>query len=86
MTSAVEIFSEPHSTNEQLDNLHLTPEQLKIAILKGQAARNNATPNHPANAGGTMAFFEVVRGLRDELIPKGWKAENTRNLSMTVFP
>ena len=86
MAIPVQVYSDPESVDNQLAKLGLTSEQIKQAILQGQAARNNSTPHHPANAGGTMAFFEVVRSLRDMLIPKGWKAQSVRNLSMTVNP
>ena len=86
MAIPLQIYSDPDSVDDQLAKLGLTSEQIKQAVLQGQAARNNSTPHHPANAGGTMAFFEVVRSLRDMLIPKGWIAQSVQNLSMTVNP
>jgi hypothetical protein len=80
-----EVF-QGNTIETKLTALGLPSEVLINAIAQGQASRNNATANHPANAGGTMAFFEVVRALRDNLLPLGWKKENIRNLSMTVNP
>ncbi len=74
------------SAEAKLLALNLSHQILINSIAQGQAARNSATSNHPATAGGTMAFFEVVRALRDHLLPAGWKIENVRNLSMTVNP
>ena len=85
MKGATTVFL-PESAEAKLLALNLSHQILINSIAQGQAARNSATSNHPANAGGTMAFFEVVRALRDHLLPAGWKIENVRNLSMTVNP
>jgi len=86
MDIALNIFSSEESVEERLQQLGLSHEHLKYAVAQGQSARNTSTPNHPTNAGGTMAFLEAVKGLRDSLLPEGWVIQNVRNLSMTVNP
>ncbi len=86
MNTAPSIFSNEKSVEERLQQLGLSQEHLKFAVAQGQAARNSSTPNHPANAGGTMAFLETVKALRDSLLPEGWAIQNVRNLSMTINP
>ena len=86
MVFPIQIYSDSESVASQLAKLGLTTDQIVQAVLQGQAARNNSTLHHPSNAGGTMAFFEVVRSLRDILVPKGWVALSICNLSMVVNP
>ena len=84
MNFPMQVHSDHSSVEQELSSLGLRSEILQIAISEGQASRNNATSHHPANAGGTFAFLEVVRSLRDQLTPLGWKKKNVQNLSMTV--
>lgn len=84
MNLPIPVHSNDDDVESQLTSLGLTKEILQIAVSEGQASRNTATSHHPANAGGTFAFLEVVRSLRDQLTPQGWKKKNVKNLSLTV--
>lgn len=64
--NAVEVIS-------ALDELGLTSEKVENFVRAGQSARVMATDNHPANAGGTLAYFEVVKSARDYLLSQGWE-------------
>ena len=84
MSLPIQIYTDHDAVQEQLASLGMTSEILKTAVSEGQAARNTATLHHPANAGGTFAFLEVVRSLRDQLVPIGWEKKDVHNLSMTI--
>jgi len=86
MNTAQKITTDQVSAEEVLHGLGLDIPLLTEAILKGQAKRNEATPNHPANTGGTYFYHETVRAVRDRLVPMGWKRERVGNLELTLSP
>ncbi|MDI3325595.1 hypothetical protein QKW35_14545 [Pontibacterium granulatum] len=80
------ICKSPEAADEALEALGLDREVLEQSVWRGQAKRNEATPHHPANAGGQFAYLEAVRSVRDGLKPREWKAKNEKNLELTISP
>ena len=54
------------------DELSLTRDGLLRVRDKALGASANATPFHPANAAGMLAYFEGVYALRDQFIGDEW--------------
>ena len=86
MLSLSRVIVKQDEVKEQLSLLNVTKDQLTDVVKKGHAARSNATENDPPGAAGTMAFFAIVRALRESLIPIGWEKKTIGNLSLTCNP
>lgn len=86
MLSLAKVTVKQDEVIEQLTLLNVTKYLLTEAVKKGHAARANTTENDPPGAAGTMAFFAIVRALRESLIPIGWKKKTISNLSLTCNP
>jgi len=69
---------------EVVNRLHekfgVSKEELIEVVQQGVAARNECTPHHPSSLPGTRCWGEATRALRDLLVPKGWKLDNTDNI------
>lgn len=76
----------PLEVKKALASLGLTDELLRVAITKGEVARDSCTDNDPPNAPGFDAWARTVRALRETLIPKGWKRNDDAMLSTVVSP
>ncbi|MFA5017368.1 MAG: hypothetical protein WC504_07465 [Methylobacter sp.] len=86
MTEQSRSIIKPYEVKDQLSLLNVTSELLVEAIRRGHAARTNASVNDPSGAAGTMAFFAIVRAVRELLIPQGWEKREISNLSLTSNP
>lgn len=86
MLSLAKVIVKQDEVKEQLSLLNVTEEILIEVVKKGQASRANATENDPPGAAETMAFFSIVRALRESLIPIGWEKRTIGNLSLTCKP
>lgn len=82
------IYDEPNKVNSRLRELHpsLTEKVLQSSLNAGIAKWALASPNHPPNFGGTSLWAESVRELREILIPKGWRRDNSYNFPTVVSP
>lgn len=79
-----QVIDDKDLVEEHLAKLKLSLDVLRHAVEVGQAERNTATPHDPANAGGTLAYFGVVRTLRDQLVPQGWIPKSTANFALVA--
>ena len=78
-----------HNSNEVdsvLEFIGVTTQQIKEIVSKGQMIRNTVTPNHPITAAGTFAYHEMVKAIRDALIPMGWTRQTVNNCELTAHP
>lgn len=79
------VFEESNSRTRLME-LGLTLEMLGEVVREGYAYRQEATANHPPTHGGTNAYGNMVRALRDALMPLGWKRSNEHNFCVTFHP
>lgn len=80
------VVTEPREVQEQIASLGLTAEVLLEAVRMGEAARATCTENDPRYFPGQFAHARVVRGLREQLRPQGWKRNDKQNFSTVVRP
>ena len=75
---------DPVLVDSRLANLGLTRDDLTAPLGAGIAATQNITPHNPVMAAGFNRWSETVRGLRDQLVLKGWSAEDVGGLSVVL--
>lgn len=80
------VMREPDEVKEALALLGLEATQLWDPVMMGEAARNTCTANDPPSFPGQFAHSRTVRGLREILLPLGWKRNNDKNFSTVVSP
>ena len=81
----------PHLTKTEdapsrLEELGLTPGDLAQAVQLGLSSAATCTKHDPSNLPGLILWGRTIRGLRDALVPRGWKSENTYNYPTVVSP
>jgi len=64
----------------------VTLETLRAAVLFGESERRSCTRLDPRILGGILGWGRTVRGLREELVPSSWTAEELHMFSLTVRP
>ncbi|MFT6920086.1 MAG: hypothetical protein ACJA2G_002734 [Cognaticolwellia sp.] len=72
--------------DKDLNKEHLESKLVHVheALRRGLSARNRMTSNNPATSGGQYFYSEVVRALRELLMPFGYKKESIRNVELTI--
>jgi hypothetical protein len=80
----VQSYKKPVEVSKRLHELGLSQELLTQAVNAGLYGWLSCTENHPPSFSGINAWAEVVRNLRESLLPKGWERLNDRNLPLTV--
>jgi len=80
------VLHEPNKVDARLREMGLSATVLLSALNAGIASLALASPNHPPNFGGTSLWAEAVRVLRELLIPKGWRKDNSYNFPTVVSP
>ena len=83
-SSKASVITEPQRVAARLRELGVSQEILHGALHAGIAASALTTLNHPPNFGGTSLWAEAVRWLRETLIPKGWRRDNSYNFPTVV--
>jgi len=78
------IFEHTTDAKRRLMELGVPVEALARAVHAGQSGRLLCTPNDPPFIPGTEAWRYVVRTLRDELLPKGWRKSDPANYSLVI--
>jgi hypothetical protein len=86
MADPAHTFAQPHDVTSRLYELDptLTTEILRGAVEVGLAARRATTKFHPPSFPGLNQWAETHRGLRERLVPLGWKADDTGGFSTVV--
>jgi hypothetical protein len=68
----------------RLGQLGVSEELLQDAVAAGQVARDSCSASVPAVTVGNYAWGKTVEGLRDRLIPLGWRRGGEGLLESTV--
>ncbi|TIP11320.1 hypothetical protein [Mesorhizobium sp.] len=82
--SATIVHQHPFEAKRRLAELNVSVEAVTRAVLAGHTARLNCTDNDPPFIPGTEAWRFVVRTLRDELLPLGWRKDDPSNYSLVI--
>ncbi|AIK40950.1 MULTISPECIES: hypothetical protein [Hyphomicrobiales] len=82
--SASLVHQTPSDARRRLAELNVSVEAVVRAVLAGHTARLNCTDNDPPFIPGTEAWRFVVRTLRDELLPLGWRKDDPSNYSLVI--
>ena len=77
MRVATHTWEEPDDVTQRLKDLGLSKEILREAVYAYAMGLAAATANDPPNAGGFMAYVYSTRALREMLIPRGWRRDNS---------
>jgi hypothetical protein len=80
----VTIYSHPFEARRRLAELGVSVEALIRSLEAGQLARLSCTPNDPPFIPGTEAWRFVVRTLREELLPRGYRKADPANFSLVI--
>lgn len=71
MLTAIHSFED--DAESMLEAMALNGEMMTEIRRRGLAQYLTATPHHPSNAPGTFLYLELVRSMRDILVPNGWE-------------
>ena len=83
---AVIVFQEEFEVLPRLTALGVTKSELLDVVRAAVGARRDATPFHPASAGGLYAWIEGTRRLRAIYVPQGWEIDRTDNIESIFSP
>jgi hypothetical protein len=78
------IREHPFDARRRLAELGIAVEALIKALQAGYVARLSCTDNDPPFIPGTEAWRFVVRTLREELLPKGYRKADPGNFSLVI--
>ncbi|MER8657773.1 MULTISPECIES: hypothetical protein [unclassified Mesorhizobium] len=82
--ASASLYQHPFDARRRLMELGISVEALIKAVQAGHLARLNCTDNDPPFIPGTEAWRMVVRTLRDELVPLGWRKDDPSNYSLVI--
>lgn len=74
------IFKDEPSVNLRLQQLGLSRDGLLEVRTQAMAAAADATPFHPANASGLLAYLHGVAALRRLFVGEEWRVERLDNM------
>lgn len=75
-----QVWKEQHDVNRRLAEINLTREGLLTVRTIAMGAGADATPNHPANAAGLLAYIQGVAALRLTFLGDEWSLERQNNM------
>lgn len=78
------VYQHDFDARRRLAELGVSVEALQRALRAGQIARLTCTENDPPFIPGTEAWRFVVRTLREELLPLGWRKTDPGNYSLVI--
>jgi hypothetical protein len=78
------VYKHPFDARRRLAELGVSLEAILKALHAGHLARLSCTPNDPPFIPGTEAWRFVVRTLREELLPKGYRKADPNNFSLVI--
>ena len=84
MTIKPVVVDSPLDKAAFLRQLGLEEDLLRDVARVGLSGRTACTGNHPPTYAGTRQWGEMVKALRDRLIPVGWKKSDRKNFCMTI--
>jgi hypothetical protein len=71
---------------DKLAELGLTVEIIERVVRRADAEASMCTALDPPIMEGMTRWARTTRFLREELIPRGWRFDNPRNLPRTIHP
>lgn len=74
------------SADARLQQYGLNIELLHAPLLLGYEAAASCTPHEPRSLPGTLVWGRAVGRLRDDLVPRGWRADSKANFETIVHP
>lgn len=80
----LQVIQSPDEVSNALEKIGLTTEIVTYIGEAAKAARNEALPIDPVNAGGQLAYIYGVRAIRSTLLNQGWKPSREGNIEATV--
>ncbi len=78
------VYQHSFDARRRLAELGVGVEAVMKAVKAGQVARWTCTENDPPFIPGTEAWRFVVRTLREELVPRGWRKADPGNYSLII--
>lgn len=78
------IYKDYLDVRQRLLEMGLALDLLERVLLRGFVGRTNCTAHDPIQTPGTEAWRHVIRGLRDELVPHGWRKDDPRGLPLVI--
>ncbi len=78
------IYVHPWDVRRRLTELGVSLEALVAAVRAGHGARILCTENDAPFIPGTEAWRFVLRTLREELLPLGWRKDDPGNYSLVI--
>lgn len=80
------VFFEANDVQSRLAELGLDADYLAQVIKRGYVAFTLCTPNDPPLFPGFAAWAQMVRALREYLLPEGWSRCDENNYSLVIDP
>ncbi|MHB1894853.1 MAG: hypothetical protein ACYCTZ_15425 [Candidatus Dormibacteria bacterium] len=77
-------MTDPAEAQHQLAALDLDADTLLGAVDDGVRAASLCTAFDPPLTGPVLAWSRITRGLRERLVPRGWRADDSGNYSVVV--
>ncbi len=84
--NTVLVVTQPTEVSNRLQELGITEEILRQVVEAGERARLTCTDNHPRTTPGFLGWAEMVKVLRDRLIPLKWTKNDGGGLPVVVHP
>lgn len=78
------LFKTPFDARRRLAEVGVSVEAVIKSLEAGQLARLSCTENDPPFIAGTEAWRFVVRTLREELLPRGYRKADPNNFSLVI--
>jgi hypothetical protein len=82
--NAARIYATEAEVTSRLYPLRVSTDALRQALEHGYQYASSTTLHDPNGAEGSMMYHKINRGLRDVLVPQGWKVDRTKNYETTV--
>lgn len=80
------IVTAPEDVDFRLRQLGLDRDSIVDVVQQGYFAYISSTANHPPMYAGFVAWAEMVKGLREYLLPKHWSRCDENNYSRVIDP
>lgn len=82
----VRIHAAPAAASSRLNELGVSQDILRQALEYGLQYAFSVTLHDPTGEEGSLMWIKTVRGLRDGLVPQGWKPDSAKNYQTTIHP
>ena len=86
MEQAQNLYNDPDDARAKLTELDLTPPQLWGALKYGWSHAVDCTLHDPSYVRAFLPTGKTTRGLRDQLVRNGWKANDVMGYPLTIHP